>query len=86
MHLLSVWDGTPVVDARAPVGVEPATHCRQPKTFKLWENTHQCCMTSDGVPMGPLQHHIAIDPVQGRWRCPPVGVIWVHLIACGVDF
>ena len=76
MHLLSAWDGTPKVDAHAPVGLELANYCRQPKTFKLWVKTHQCCMASDGVPMGPLHHHIGIDPVQRRWRWLPVGVTW----------
>ena len=40
------------------------------------EKTHQCCIASDGVPTGPLHHHVAIDPVQRRWRCLPVGVTW----------
>ena len=74
MHLLSAWDGISLVDGHGPVGLELANHCRHPKTFKLWEKTHQCCIASDGVPMGPLYHHVAIDPVQRRWQCLPVGV------------
>ena len=73
---VSVWDGIPFVDAHGPGGLELANHCRQSKTFKLWEKTHQCCMAGDGVRMGPLHHHVAIDPVQRRWRCLPVGVTW----------
>ena len=34
-------------------------------------------MAGVGFPMGPLQQHIAIDPVQRLWRCLPVGVTWV---------
>ena len=33
-------------------------------------------MAGVGVPMGPLRQHIAIDPVQRRWQCLPVGVTW----------
>jgi hypothetical protein len=39
---LSAWEGIPIrVDAHTPVGLELANHCRQPKTFKLWEKTHR---------------------------------------------
>ena len=33
-------------------------------------------MAGVGVPMGPLQNHLTLDPVQRRWWCLPVGVTW----------
>ena len=42
MRLLSAWVGTPLVDAYAPVGLELAKHCRQPKNLKLWVTTRKC--------------------------------------------
>ena len=33
MHLVSAWDGSPLVDAYAPNGLDLAKHCRQPKTL-----------------------------------------------------
>ena len=74
MHLLGVWDGTPIVVADSP---ELANHWRQPKTFKLWgKSRNSAGMAGVGVPMGPLQQHLALDPVQRSWWCLPVGVTW----------
>ena len=54
MHLLSAWDGTPTVDAHAPVGLELANHCRQPKALICGKEHISAGMASVGVLTGPL--------------------------------
>ena len=45
---VSAWEGIPIqVDAHAPVGLELANHCKQPKTF--WRKIHQCSWAGVGV-------------------------------------
>ena len=77
MHLLSVRDGIPlIVDAHGPVGLELANHCRQPKTVNCGKKRISADMASVGVPRDLCNTVIAIDPVQRRWRCLPLGVTW----------
>ena len=80
MHVLSAWDGTPIVDAHAPVGIElaniPPKATKNCNTVLAWRVL--------GSPRDLYNTYIAIDPVQRRWRCLPVGVTWgpphLHLV------
>ena len=54
MHLLSAWDGTPIVDAHAPVGLELANQCMQPNTLNYGKKLISVDMASVEVPTGPL--------------------------------
>ena len=40
MHLLSVSGGIPLVDAHAPVELEPANHCRLAKSLNCGKKTN----------------------------------------------
>ena len=54
MHLLSAWDGTPIVDAHASVGLELTNHYRQPKTLNSGNKLIVAEMASVRDPKGPL--------------------------------
>ena len=75
MHLLSVWDGTPIVDAHAPIGLEVANHCRQPEALNCGKESVLAWRVL-GSPQDLYNTYIAIEPVQRRWRCLPVGMTW----------